>query len=170
MSSLLQAIDKMDRKLFIALNQTQSGYMNRIIHLITRMGDLASQAVLVIALLLPQATRSLGIKLAVIQIIVTIVIQLLKAAVARVRPYNALPGIKVAKAEKDYSFPSGHTAASFTTAITISAFFPALSLVCLSLAAFIGYSRVYIGVHYPSDVVAGSVIGGLTTVLMLLLI
>jgi undecaprenyl-diphosphatase len=168
MSNLLQTALKMDQKLFIALYQVRSDSMNRIINYFTHLGGIKFQSLLVLILLIMPAPRTAGIALAITQIIVTGIIQILKATVARVRPYNALTGVKVLKTEKDYSFPSGHTAAAFTTAITLSRFFPALSLGCLGIAILIGCSRVYIGVHYPSDVIAGSLISSLVTVLALL--
>lgn len=115
-------------------------------------------------------TRALGIKLACVQVIVTGIVQIIKAWVGRVRPYDALTGIVPLNIEKDYSFPSGHTAASFTAAIVVSCFFPVLSIGCFGLAAFIGFSRIYIGVHYPTDVVAGCLIGTIISIVSMVLI
>jgi len=56
---------------------------------------------------------------------------------------------------KDYSFPSGHTSASFAIATTIAFNMPRLSIVAFILAFAIGISRIYLGVHYPTDVMAG---------------
>jgi undecaprenyl-diphosphatase len=158
----------MDQKLFIALHQVRSNSMNRVINFFTNIGGVGFQSILVLVLLVTPATRATGIALAIVQIGVTLVIQVLKATIARVRPYNALAGITVLKTEKDYSFPSGHSAAAFATAITLSRFFPAISISCLGIAFLIGCSRVYIGVHYPSDVIAGSLISGLMTTGILL--
>jgi undecaprenyl-diphosphatase len=57
------------------------------------------------------------------------------------------------------SFPSGHTASAFAFAATVSADFPLLALPLFGVASVVGYSRVHTGVHYPSDVIAGSVLG-----------
>ena len=170
MHSLIQSIERIDRQVLITLNQMQNSIMNHFMIFITKIGGLVFQAILVMSLLLFPTTRTLGIKLAIVQISVTILIQILKATIARVRPYNILNDIKALKKERDFSFPSGHSAASFTTAIVIGSFIPVISLGCLSLATFIGYSRMYIGVPYPSDVIAGSLIGILTTVLLLSII
>ena len=57
------------------------------------------------------------------------------------------------------SFPSGHTSTSFACAYVISRLAPRLTVFVFVLAALIGFSRVYVGVHYPLDVLAGAVLG-----------
>jgi len=59
----------------------------------------------------------------------------------------------------DHSFPSGHAATSFACATTIALAFPRLAVPVYLLAAAIAYSRVYVGVHYPLDVLGGAVLG-----------
>jgi undecaprenyl-diphosphatase len=58
-----------------------------------------------------------------------------------------------------FSFPSGHTAAAFVIATLISHFFPALLVPVYFWAFLMGVSRIYLGVHYPTDILAGLVIG-----------
>ena len=86
---------------------------------------------------------------------------LLKNFVARTRPYDVNTGIQLLVAKlRDYSFPSGHTAASFASATALyfagekKLWKPALVLACL-----IAVSRLYLYVHYPTDVLGGVVIG-----------
>ncbi|HEX3044171.1 MAG TPA: phosphatase PAP2 family protein [Bacillota bacterium] len=168
MNHLIQAITNFDQRLFLSVNQFQSVKLNRMIQLITKLGGLAFQSLLVVTLLIFPTSRGLGMKLAIAQIVTLIVVQLLKLMVARVRPYHALAGIIPFKMEKDYSFPSGHTASSFATALILSTSFPAAGVLCLGVASLIGYSRIYIRVHYPLDVIAGCLIGlGATTLLMI---
>jgi undecaprenyl-diphosphatase len=57
------------------------------------------------------------------------------------------------------SFPSGHTSTSFACAFVISRLAPRLTVYVFVLAALIGFSRIYVGVHYPLDVLAGAVLG-----------
>jgi undecaprenyl-diphosphatase len=57
------------------------------------------------------------------------------------------------------SFPSGHSAAAFAFAIGVARVSPSAAVPLLALAALVSYSRVHTGVHYPGDVVAGSLLG-----------
>ena len=66
-----------------------------------------------------------------------------------------------------HSFPSGHTATAFAAATVLSALVPRAAPAFYVLAAAIGYSRLYVGVHWPLDVVAGAVIGVATALLLL---
>lgn len=86
---------------------------------------------------------------------------LLKNLIARGRPYDAIPELyPLVKKPTDYSFPSGHTAAAFSAACV---FFRNLSkkfgIPLIVLAAVIAVSRLYVGVHYPSDVLVGLISG-----------
>jgi len=58
-----------------------------------------------------------------------------------------------------YSFPSGHATVSFACATVLALAVPRLSLPLFTLAVLISFSRVYVGVHYPFDVLAGAVLG-----------
>jgi len=86
----------------------------------------------------------------------------LKDITKRDRPFVTYPDIIFAKAhETDYSFPSGHTSLAFATATSLSMSFPKWYVIAPSFlyASAVGYSRLYLGVHYPSDVFAGAVVG-----------
>jgi len=84
----------------------------------------------------------------------------IKALVDRPRPPVRYPLPKaLVPVPHDASFPSGHAATSFAAATMLSFAFPALAPALLILAAAVAFSRVYVGVHYPLDIVGGAVLG-----------
>jgi membrane-associated phospholipid phosphatase len=90
------------------------------------------------------------------------VTQGLKKLVARQRPYTMYPGrISYYHFEADSSFPSGHTSNAFATATTLSLTFKKwyITVPAYIWAASSGYSRLYLGQHYPTDVLAGAAVG-----------
>jgi undecaprenyl-diphosphatase len=84
----------------------------------------------------------------------------LKNRIRRDRPCEALSSVYQRIAPSDqFSFPSGHTAAAFVTATLLSYFFPLIALPIFTWALLVGFSRIYLGVHYPTDILAGIVVG-----------
>lgn len=77
------------------------------------------------------------------------------------RPYDTYPMIQPVVSEASYSMPSGHTSTAFATATSLSLAYPKWYVVAPSFvwAGAIGYSRIHLGVHYPSDVLAGALVG-----------
>jgi undecaprenyl-diphosphatase len=74
-----------------------------------------------------------------------------------------LPQTKIGKNPlTDHSFPSGHTTAIFAITVPIIMAMPVLSIGLIPLAVIVGISRIYNGLHYPSDCLAGSLIGTIT--------
>jgi undecaprenyl-diphosphatase len=97
--------------------------------------------------------------------------KILKHKIRRVRPCNFIPEISsLIHLPDEFSFPSGHTAAAFLMATLLSTFYPAFTLPCFLIAAWIGVSRIYNGVHYPGDVLVGCLIGMISAKIGLLII
>ncbi len=85
----------------------------------------------------------------------------LKYTVNRERPFVTYPDIKKKSAAGSPSFPSGHTSGSFSIATSLSLAYPKWYIIAPSFvwAGTVVYSRLHLGVHYPSDVLAGALIG-----------
>lgn len=92
----------------------------------------------------------------------------LKYSIKRQRPFDAYPDLIYAHSNPtDPSFPSGHTSVAFATATSLSMAFPKWYVIVPSFgyATAVGYSRLRLGVHYPSDVLAGALIGAGSSIL-----
>lgn len=86
----------------------------------------------------------------------------LKYSIKRERPFNAYPGVIVNKVGAgNWSFPSGHTSTAFATATSLTLSFPKwyVAVPAYLWAGTVAYSRMHLGVHYPSDLLGGIVIG-----------
>ena len=130
---------------------------------ITMLGDSGwFWIALSLLLMVPRRTRWIGItSLAAIVIGALITNVTLKNLVARTRPYEVVEGLALLiEKQRDYSFPSGHTCASFAAAGVYWRMLPKkFGIPLVILAAMIAFSRLYVGVHYPTDVLAGLLIG-----------
>ncbi len=86
---------------------------------------------------------------------------ILKYSVNRERPFVTWPDIRKKSKAGSPSFPSGHTSSAFAAATSVSLAYPRWYIIAPSFAwaGTVGYSRMHLGVHYPSDVVAGAIIG-----------
>lgn len=84
---------------------------------------------------------------------------ILKPVVARVRPTLEMGALIVGSPAHDYSFPSGHATMSFAAAVVLAKIEPKWKWLLYVLAVTISFSRIYLGKHFPLDVVAGAVLG-----------
>jgi undecaprenyl-diphosphatase len=118
------------------------------------------------ALLLPTAL-AVGVSL----VLADLASSGIKEAVDRPRPPRADPSFEAAvPLAPSPSFPSGHATTTFACAVAIALLVPKLRWPALGLAATVGVARVYLGVHYPLDVLAGAALGSLIGVAVALLV
>jgi undecaprenyl-diphosphatase len=139
---------------------------------ISKLGDGVFWYVLIVLLPVVYGETALypALRMAAVGLIGLGFYKYLKSRLVRERPYISLAGIVPGTRALDrYSFPSGHTlhAVSFTTLAVGS--FPELAWLLVPFAALIAASRVVLGLHYPSDVAAGALIGATLAVLSMVL-
>ncbi len=95
---------------------------------------------------------------------------LVKKRIARIRPCDSLvQGAYLVPSDR-FSLPSGHSAAAFMVATTLTAYFPELAGVWLLWSSGVALSRVIIGVHYPADVLVGAVMGSSCAMVAIILV
>lgn len=158
-------VEKVDNKIYNVFSKIIGESTTNVIKVITFIGNNVVVVFVCLALLIPKSTRAkIGIPALSATIVSTILMVIIKNIVARQRP-NILPLI----IEKSYSFPSGHAMVNTALYFTIAFFvirtiknkkvaIP-LSIFLYILPIIIGLTRVYLGVHYISDVFAGIFIG-----------
>lgn len=143
-------------------------WLSPIMKFITHLGDSGFiWIVIALVLLLYKGTRREGLLCACSLILVVLIDNvILKNAIARTRPYEVIDGLqRIIEAQADFSFPSGHTGASFAAAVVIFMRLPKrYGIPALVIAVLIGFSRLYVGVHYPTDVIVAALIGTVVAV------
>lgn len=150
----------MDADILLFFQDTvRSPVLTPLVKAITVLGNGAVFWVLVsIVMLVPEKTRKIGLT-SILALLVSLLINniILKNLVARVRPYEVIEGlVPLIPKPWDYSFPSGHTGSSFASAWVFYRRLPKrFGIPALALAGLIGLSRLYLGVHYPTDVLFG---------------
>lgn len=137
--------------------------LDPVMKVITSLGNAGILwIILTILLLIPEKTRKVGMMSACALLASLLVNNILvKNLAARARPYNAIEGlIPIVTKPSEFSFPSGHAASSLASA---SVFYRKLpkkyGIMAVVIAVLISLSRLYVGVHYPTDVIAGIISG-----------
>ena len=153
----------MELQVLDALQTIHNPVLDTLMSAITRLGDAGIIWILlcVVLLILPRTRKSGAILMAALLVDLVVCNGILKPLVHRIRPFDVKTGIELlVKRPTDYSFPSGHTAASFASVMALYlAGEKRLWIPALVLAVLIAFSRLYLYVHYPTDVLGGVVIG-----------
>jgi undecaprenyl-diphosphatase len=160
---IMARFDMAEYRLCRHLNRGAASHSLRtLLSIASRLGDGTAWYLLVAALPLIYGRAALrpAIGMAITGIIGLVIYRWLKHALLRERPFIRHAGITLAAPPLDrYSFPSGHTLHAVAFTWQAVANFPELGWVLIPLASLIAVSRVVLGLHYPSDVLAGGAIG-----------
>jgi len=139
-------------------------WFRQLMRLASRLGDGPFWGLLLAALALTQGAAALRpvLAMAATGLAGHLVYRRLKTSLVRERPFIRHAGISLEMAPLDrYSFPSGHTLHAVAFSWQASAFVHGLAWLLVPAAALIALSRVVLGLHYPSDVIVGAVLGAL---------
>ncbi len=162
---LLARFDGSEYRLCLGLNRAADWpWFLKLMRIASRLGDGALWIGLLAALPLLYGSSALRVVMimAATGLSGHLIYRRLKSSLVRERPFIRHPGINLAMPPLDrYSFPSGHTMHAVSFAWQAVAHYPALSWVLVPVTALIALSRVVLGLHYPTDVLAGAAIGAL---------
>ncbi|MDO5851906.1 MAG: phosphatase PAP2 family protein [Methanobacteriaceae archaeon] len=158
---LIDLLYNIDVTLFYHINLfIHTQLLDNIMQSLTAFGLMGTWVIIILLILLFDNERKKEKIISFIAslIIVFIIVNLIKYAILRPRPYEVLNGVYLLYHGTDPSFPSGHSATAAAGFYILGKEYNHL-LICILLAILIGISRIYIGVHYPSDVIVGLIIG-----------
>ena len=163
---MLDFINTFDSQILLWVEQyVRSPFLSFIFVSLTTAGNAGMIFILLgLVLLFFKKTRKIGLLL-LISIVVSYIINdlIIKNIVRRERPFLSIEELSALVAHpKSYSFPSGHTASAFSAMTSLFFTKKKYAPIGLIFAFLMGFSRIYVGVHYPSDVLVGAIVGTLS--------
>lgn len=169
MSRVFNWLLQREKRVFLWINgRLHNNVLNFILPKLTHLGGatftIAFTALL--AILAPQPWNRVGLQSLVALGLSHIPVAIIKKLYPRIRPHLVHPQTNTFRNPlMDHSFPSGHSTAIFSMLVPIMVQFPILTMIALPLAFIVALSRIYLGLHYPSDCFAGAFIGSLFAVI-----
>ena len=163
--SLLQNLIQLDTTFFYLFNvKLQNGFFDFLMPILTNLNYWRIPLGLMVVLLLIFGKKKGRITVLLLVLGIALSDQLcnnvLKPLIQRLRPCNVLENIHLLiNCTKAYSFPSSHAMNIFTGCILLSYSYRKNKVILIIIAVLVSYSRIYVGVHYPFDVLAGVILG-----------
>jgi undecaprenyl-diphosphatase len=151
-----------DERLLLHFRRYHLPWLTRLARLLTAMGGARAWSAVGLALLASGRASGIhaGLRLACGCALGALVTQVLKRTLNRARPSSAIEGFEALTENPDaFSFPSGHTAAAFGVAVALAGEPAGAGPLSFCLATGIALSRIYLGAHYPLDVLVGAGVG-----------
>ncbi|MGZ9583493.1 phosphatase PAP2 family protein [Paenibacillus marinisediminis] len=168
MTRFISRLGQRERQFFLWINhRLNNRFMNIVLYTLTHLGGATFTIIftVLLGLLAPEPWSTIGWQALVALGVSHLPVALIKKLYPRVRPHLALPNIRTfRKPLVDHSFPSGHTTAIFSITVPIMLACPILIWLLLPIALIVALSRMYLGLHYPSDCLAGAALGTLSAV------
>ena len=166
---MLETIQSIDFSILnFIYDNFRCAFLNPIMVLISNLGNGGFIFIVAtIILLLNKKTRKIGLTFAISLIIGFIIVNLImKPTIARIRPYEINQAVILLSGKMhDYSFPSGHTLAGFEFATAVFLYNKKWGLISYIFALLMGFSRLYLYVHFPTDVICGAILGVLFSII-----
>lgn len=158
----------MELQILHAIQELHTDWLNAIMIFVSTLGNAGMIWIaLSIALAIPKRTRACGLTMMGAMALSFLLGNLfLKNVIARPRPFMADSSVTLLIPQPgEYSFPSGHTLNSVTAATVIFLYFKKAGIIALLFAGVIAFSRLYLFVHYPTDILGGILLGIVDAVL-----
>ena len=173
LSLIWTAGQRLDTRIFVLFNaQGYPKWLDRLMWLATQLGNMLA-ALLAATLLFILEYRRMAFEIVFGTILLWLLVETIKTLADRERPFRTLENTRVVGAKEiGHSFPSGHTTQIFFLATLFIHRFQlgvGLSIVLYAVAALVGFTRIYVGAHYPRDVIAGIALGSLWGILTILI-
>lgn len=170
--SFFDAVTQWDYTILQAIQSIQNDFLDVVMKFLSYMGEMGAIWVIIsLILICSKKTRAMGV-MALCAMITGVLINevAIKNIVCRPRPFVTFPDIIVnVKPPESFGFPSGHSCSSLAAATVLMLRDKRFGIPALSIAALIVFSRMYNGVHYPTDVLCGSLLGILLGVLTVII-
>ncbi|MNW39679.1 putative undecaprenyl-diphosphatase YbjG [compost metagenome] len=153
----------LDQQIFMGINgRLHRSSLNFWLYHLTHLGGAWFTIIFCLFMwfITPQPWSRAGLQAGVALALSHIPVAAAKKAYPRLRPYLTLPGTNTFRNPlTDHSFPSGHTTAIFSVTVPFMMTQPLLAIILAPIALLVAVSRIYLGLHYPSDTLAGAIIG-----------